>query len=143
MFRLIGIIVLLAKPSLRSMAKMYTLVRGILTSAALNTGEWMANGRSLPAENKQADLRICESIVAYLEFAGSYYADNGNPGKEYVCMCDATKSLGALYSRTKVTGFGPLALKAILQKWIDRGLCRTHINQRINRIRRIFKWGVD
>ncbi len=26
---------------------------------------------------------------------------------------------------------------------IDRGLARRHINQRVNRIRRIFKWGVE
>lgn len=47
------------------------------------------------------------------------------------------------YSQTCVRDFGPLACKTVRQAMIDRGLCRTHINQRINRIRRIFKWGVE
>jgi integrase len=38
---------------------------------------------------------------------------------------------------------GPLALKAVRQTMIDHDLCRRHINQRINRIRRVFKWGVE
>jgi len=40
--------------------------------------------------------------------------------------------------------FGPLALKAVRQHMIEvEGLSRNVINQRINRIRRIFKWAVS
>ncbi len=39
--------------------------------------------------------------------------------------------------------FGPLALKAVRQQMVEHGLCRRHINQRVNRVRRIFKWGVE
>lgn len=107
------------------------------------TGEWLANGRSLSIREKFPDLRICELVVAYLDFAKGYYVNDGRPSKEYVSMREAAKPLGELYSRTTVADFGPLALKAIRQRWVEQGLCRTHINQRINRIRRIFKWGVE
>jgi integrase len=106
-------------------------------------GEWLANGRTLPEEDEQADLRICELVIAYLEFAKTYYAVDGEPGKEFVCMRHASKPLVELYSKTPAREFGPLALKAVRQRWIDRDICRTHINQRVNRIRRIFKWGVE
>lgn len=39
--------------------------------------------------------------------------------------------------------FGPLALKAVRKKMIDGGLSRKLINQRVGRIRRLFKWGVS
>lgn len=58
-------------------------------------------------------------------------------------MKQAAKPLSESYSRTRVVEFGPLALTAVRQPWVDHGLCRTHINMRINRIRRIFKWGVE
>ena len=106
-------------------------------------GEWLANGRRLPSEGSANDLRICELTKAYLAFARTYYASNGEPGKEYVAMKAVADPLAEFYSRTRVADFGPLALKAIRQRWVDQGLCRTHINMRVNRIRRIFKWGVE
>ena len=39
--------------------------------------------------------------------------------------------------------FGPLALQAIRQTFIDDGLARSTVNERINDIRRVFKWGVS
>ena len=38
--------------------------------------------------------------------------------------------------------FGPLGLKAVRQKMIEKGWCRTHINHQVNRVRRMFRWGV-
>ena len=44
---------------------------------------------------------------------------------------------------TRVREFGPLALKAVRQHMLSTAdLSRTFINSRINRIRRVFKWGV-
>ena len=39
--------------------------------------------------------------------------------------------------------FGPAELRAVRQRMIDANLCRNVINARINRIRRMFKWGVE
>lgn len=75
-------------------------------------GEWLANGCSLPQPDGKADLRICELVASYLDFAAGYYSDGETPGKEYGCMRDAAKPLAEFYSRTRVAEFGPLALKA-------------------------------
>ena len=101
--------------------------------------EWLAGGR-----NHSATLRICELLRAYLEHAKSYYRNpDGSPGKEFVDMRQSAIPLAEQYSRLPVTRFGPLALKAVRQQWVERGLARRHINQKINRIRRIFRWGVE
>ncbi|MEZ6126007.1 MAG: hypothetical protein R3C49_23000 [Planctomycetaceae bacterium] len=48
-----------------------------------------------------------------------------------------------LYSQQDVTEFGPLALKTVRQRMIDKGWCRQYINRQVNRIRRMFRWGVE
>jgi integrase len=58
-------------------------------------------------------------------------------------MQGAIRPLEDLYGGTRVADFGPLALKAVRLRMINAGLCRTEINRRINRIRRVFKWGVE
>ncbi|TWT44528.1 hypothetical protein RAS1_09430 [Phycisphaerae bacterium RAS1] len=84
-----------------------------------------------------------ELIVAYLGFAKSYYVKNGTLTGAYRNIGDALRPLTTLYGRTRVADFGPSALKAVRQAMIDTDLCRRTINNRINRIRRVFKWGVE
>jgi integrase len=38
--------------------------------------------------------------------------------------------------------FGPKRLKAVRQKMLDMGWCRTHTNHQVNRVKRMFKWAV-
>lgn len=95
-----------------------------------------------PAETR-ADLRINELILAYLEFAHGYYMKDGRPTGEYQNMKDAVRPLQALYDRARVWDFGPAALRAVRERMIAANLSRKVVNARINRIRRIFKWGVE
>lgn len=105
--------------------------------------EWLANGRQLPTAVQLGELSIAELLVAYLEFAKGYYVRDGGVSSEFVCMKDAIRPLRQLYAETPVREFGPLALKSVRQKMVDHGLSRKHINQRVNRLRRVFKWGVE
>src|SRR5436305_1074848 len=47
------------------------------------------------------------------------------------------------YGTSLACDFGPLALKAIQQRMIGAGWCRGVINQRIGRMKRIFRWAVS
>jgi len=47
-----------------------------------------------------------------------------------------------LYGETRAANFGPLALKAMCQKFVGAGWCRSLINQRVGRIVPVFKWAV-
>ena len=51
--------------------------------------------------------------------------------------------LTTLYGRTRDADFGAPALKAVRQPIIDADLCRRTIDNRINSIRRVFKWSVE
>lgn len=112
--------------------------------------EWLANGRQLPPATAVRDrepaptvLTVNELLVAYWEHAQRYYVKNGKPTGELPNMRDAMKPLARLYGTIQAADFGPRALKAVRQAMADADLCRSVINARINRVRRIFKWGVE
>jgi len=82
-------------------------------------------------------------LAAYLAFAETYYVRDGQITSEYVAVRDAVKPVRHLYADLPVRDFGPLCLKTVRESLVTQGLARRHINQRINRIRRCFKWGVE
>lgn len=105
--------------------------------------EWLANGRRVPVSSGPPEISIVELLVRYLTFAREYYSRDGNPTSEYVDMQSISKRLRHLYGTTRVVDFGPLSLKAVRQALVDEQHSRAWINRQINRIRRIFKWGVE
>jgi integrase len=105
--------------------------------------EWIANGRQMPSATSIGEMTVSEFLVAYWNFAKGYYTNNGQPTKELSCLREALRPLKRLYGHSLVHDFGPLALKSIQRALIDSDLCRTHINHQVNRIRRVFKWGVE
>jgi integrase len=91
----------------------------------------------------RSDLRLNELLLAYMEFAREYYVKNGKPTGEHRNMEDAIRPLRDLYEGTRVWDFGPAALRAVRDRMVAANLSRKVVNARINRIRRIFKWGVE
>jgi integrase len=106
-------------------------------------GEWLAAGRPLSHADANTDFTVVELLARYWKFAEQHYRKDGRPTGEVNNIRLAVKTLKELYGRTNVVNFGPLALKALRQRWIDAGLCRNLINQRAGIIRRVFKWGVS
>jgi integrase len=109
--------------------------------------EWLASGTvATPAKDDAIPSQRCsvnELALAYLTFAKSYYVKNGRPTGEIHNLKDAVRPLVLTHGAVSVNEFGPLGLKAVRQSMIDAGLSRGVINSRINRIRRVFKWGVE
>jgi integrase len=109
--------------------------------------EWLANGRVLPprppATAPANGLAMCELMLAYLEHAKRYYMKGGTPTGECENIGDALRPVAALFEKTPVAAFGPQSLKAVRDSMIRSNLARSVINCRINRIRRMFKWGVE
>lgn len=107
------------------------------------TAEWLTNGRRLPSE-ELASITINELLAAFWLHAGAYYVGlDGNPTKEVDSYRQAMKPLRALYGSSSVEDFGPLRLKAVRNKYLEKGWSRKTINQQIGRLKRIFKWGVE
>jgi integrase len=107
------------------------------------TGEWLANGRQLPGESERSRT-VEELMAAFWIHAERYYVGaDGKPTKELDSYRQAMKPLRTFYGESLAANFGPSALKHIRQWMIEQDYARTHINHQVNRIRRIFKWGVE
>jgi integrase len=113
--------------------------------------EWLANHRRLPPAARGPytanpppvnELSINELILAFWRHAEAYYKPDGDSTSELRCIREALRPLRELYGNTLAVEFGPLALKAVRQKMIDKGWCRSHINHQVGRLRRMFRWGV-
>jgi len=88
-------------------------------------------------------LSIDELISHYLDHAEKYYCFEGKTTKEYTCMVEAVRHLRPLYSDSEARDFGPKKLTIVREGMIRAGLARTVINNRVNRIKRVFKWAVS
>lgn len=115
------------------------------TEYARVIAEWEAAGRRLPASMPSAaDLSISELILQFWTHAEQHYRrPDGTVTNELNDFRLSLKPLRELYGQTIARNFGPLALKAVRQKMIEADLCRGVINQRIGRIRRMFRWAVE
>jgi integrase len=89
-----------------------------------------------------AGRTLAEVLLAFLKHAEAHYrgADDGRPTSEYREYRVIVRSLRELYGGTPADDFGPLALKAVRQKWVAAGLARSEVNRRVNMTRRLFKW---
>lgn len=110
--------------------------------------EWLANGKQLPPPSSreplpQSSVTVNDLILAFMEHAKGYYVKNGQPTGEIPNLKEALRPLTTLYGLSPVTQFTPSALKAVRQSIVDSGVCRNVVNARVNRIRRMFKWGVE
>lgn len=88
-------------------------------------------------------LTIDELISHYLDHAEKYYCFEGKPTKEYTCMVEAVRHLRPLYGDSEAKDFGPKKLTIVRVTMIGQRLARTVINNRVNRIKRVFKWAVS
>ncbi|MBP3956893.1 site-specific integrase [Gemmata sp. G18] len=86
---------------------------------------------------------MVEVMAAYLDHAECHYRDpDGNPSEELRHLKTALRYVRVLYGSLPVIEFGPLALKAVRQKFVDLKWSRKTVNARVERVRRMFEWGV-
>lgn len=100
--------------------------------------EWTANGGMGGGPGRS--VTVAELVLAYRKFAATYYAP---PSQEAAQIRLAMRPLVGKYGHTFARDFGPLALKAVRQTWIEAGLARKYINQRVGRIVRTWAWAVE
>jgi len=111
--------------------------------------EWLAAGRSghavKPASSCSAapahsGMSINELMVLYWRHAEQYYTRDGEKARELDNIRDALRHLKPLYGHTSANTFGPKALKTVRRGLVDKGLARSTINARIQKIQRMFRW---
>ncbi len=100
--------------------------------------EWRSAGGPAGAT---AGLTVNELILAFWKHAEQHYRHaDGRPTSELLSYKLSLRPLKELYGHTPAAEFGPLALKAVRQRMVDDGLCRTSANQRAARIKHLYKW---
>jgi hypothetical protein len=105
---------------------------------------WLAGGRTLPTTpTAPVDLTINEVLLKYFAHADAYYVKNGAPTSEAAHIRLACGPLVDLYGKTAINEFGPLALKTVRERMIQKKWCRHYINQNVQRIWRFFKWAAE
>jgi integrase len=131
--------------------------------------EWEAAGRKLSRPDVTPDITVNELMARYWKHAKEHYRHpDGSPTSELNDLRLSFRPLKALYGHTLARELGPLALKAVREAMIKQpitkpvkvadpmtgevtwqekllriGLARGVVNQRINRIRRLYRWGVE
>ena len=111
--------------------------------------EWLARGRAqdmhrvtLGGAEESPGLSVNELLLAFWKHAEQHYRrPDGTPTNEINEYRQTLRLVKDHYGTTPAVAFGPVALKAVRQAMINRGWCRGLINQRVNRVRRVFKWG--
>jgi len=104
--------------------------------------EYLANGRQ-PLHTSPAEITVVELCARYIDFAKGYYRKkDGSQTTSATSVARDLKLLCGPYGRLPAIEFGPLALKAVRQRMIDEGQSRVYVNDRIARIKRMFKWAV-
>ena len=109
--------------------------------------EWVTAGvvaSSGESRGAALDLSVNELILAFWHHAEGYYRRaDGTPTAELEYLRLALRPLKSLYGTTPARDFGPVALKAVRQSMVDSGLCRLTVNQRVARLARVFRFGVE
>jgi len=87
---------------------------------------------------------VGQLVTAWLSHCRSNYpARPGKRSSTFTNARDATRPLLDLYSAHPIAALGPVELQAVRLYMIDSRLARKTINDRIARIRRMYRWAVD
>ena len=104
--------------------------------------EYDAHDQTAPAViTAVATPTVALVFVRFLKHASAHYRRaDGSTTTEVREYRVVSAVVNEIYSRLPAAKFGPLALKAVRKRMVDAGLSRGVVNQRIGRVKRVFKW---
>lgn len=105
--------------------------------------EWLSRGRR-PAEPESSPLGVNQVLMAYLNWAKTYYRDrDGKPNERELCSVRRVlKTVRELFGLTPACDFDPIRLEAVRDRFVEEGLSRGLVNRYVNRIKHVFKKAV-
>ena len=108
--------------------------------------EYLSTGQTPTRHSDPADtpaLTVNKLILAYFEFALTYYKKDGQPTGEITAIRSAMRRLRELFGATTASEFGPKSFKLVRERMINEGLSRTYVNDSMGRISRMFRWAAS
>lgn len=104
--------------------------------------DWHASDDVRTPDAKK-DVSVRDLVDQYLEHAREYYRKPGGRRTTHATNMDhATREFLALWGELDANHVRATHLRQARDVMVKRGLSRVTINERVNRIRHIFKWGV-
>jgi integrase len=105
--------------------------------------EWLANGRR-PVTRTAPLITVADLILQFWtrHVVIHYRHPDGTPTSEQENFKHSLRPLRRLFGKLPAPEFSPLKLKAVRQSLIDEEVSRGVINQRVGRVKRLFKWAV-
>lgn len=98
----------------------------------------------LLAQGAPVDVTVNEILLAFLQYAhGHYRRADGTLTDEVSQYKQTFRIVKDLYGHTPAREFGPRALKIVRQAMVEAGWCRKLVNQRVGRVKRVFKWAAS
>lgn len=111
------------------------------TAYARFLAEWEANGCRFAVPEEE--ITVVELLARFWEHAEEYYRrPDGTPTGAAEAFKHALRHVKEIYGDLPAARFGPRELKVVRSRLLGEELARTYINQNVNRIRHVFKWGV-
>lgn len=109
---------------------------------------WVAEHWTKPEEPESsahvpADLTILELVDRFWVYAEQHYRRDGEPTLTLKKLRPALARILELYGSTPAAEFGPLALKALRNTWVNDGLARITVNYYTATIKQVFTWAVS
>lgn len=102
--------------------------------------EYLSAHRTPVQYAEESGITVVEVLAAFWKLAKAYYVKNGKPTSERDAYRVIIQDVRNMYGDTEATEFGPRALKAMRQVWIDRGQKRKTVNQNARKLIRLFRW---
>jgi len=117
-------------------------------------GQWASDEAQTRYETEVAKLKrgddllrfnitIGELALLFKQHAETYYGKDGAPTSEVNNIAIALRPLVKQYRAMLACEFSPRCLKLVRDDMIKAGCVRTSINRQIDRVRRVFRWGVS
>jgi hypothetical protein len=88
-------------------------------------------------------ITVVELCAAYVDDAKGYYRKNGVPTRQVDVVALIVRTVRDLYGMTPADEFGPMALRAIQHHLIRKNQSHRYINDQVDEIKRMFKWGAS
>ncbi len=104
--------------------------------------QFLSIGRQSAVE-RGPTATVAEILLVWWQHAQTWYVKDGQPTNEVEAYRLLIRDIRQLYGPTPATDFGPIALRAVRQAWIDRGQSRQSCNKNLGRVKRIFRWAVS
>jgi integrase len=100
--------------------------------------------RAEPKLKAARDVLVSEVYRDFWAHAQQHYRRaDGSPTNELPQYRQTFRIVLDLYGGTPAAEFGPLALKAVRLKMVEAGWTRKLVNQRVGRVKRVFKWATS